>query len=265
MLWSGAAALVAAQRAAGDGAQSQPDPSSLGDSAFPYVNSPGLRLRDFPSTTDGRILATLDEGVRLRPQAATAWNDTINGADFPWYWVTLRDGTGRSGWVYGQYVTFPPAFPLRFWSLAEITRAHMNRTLLVLQLFRRLLGTEGQYVASSRLAGLSQSGKEAPSEPEATAYSVRTYHTDFGQIMVRYHAPDPRQLVLSISVTEHVPDLLLSVGDPEDKVLRLFGSDYYDRGGLLHYRTSRYVDTYGVGVRIAKGSVAEIDAGALVE
>ena len=263
--WFAPITIVGAQVTSASGELVQAAPLGAEEAEFPYVNSGGLRLRDFPSVTDGRILATLNQGVRLKVSAATEWKDNIGGGKYPWYRVSTRDGSDRTGWVYGEYVSFQPNYSLDFWHVQRVSRHHMNRPLLVLQMFRRLLGTETQEVPDSWLRGLPLVAETKLYQNNPTEYSLRTYKTDFGRIVVRYNAQDRLELVLAISVDRPVRGLLLSVGDPTARAQELFGSDYFLQGGSLIYRASPDIDTYGVTIQIENGRVVVLKAGVIVQ
>lgn len=269
-LFVGVACLVGwtctafAEQSTGPSASGRTAPA-VADSAFPYVNSAGLRLRDFPSVSDGAVVATLDEGVALEIDAVTEWKDEIGGARYPWYRVTVRDGSGRTGWVYGEYVSFRPGYPVDFWNVQVASRQEMNRPLLVLQIFRDLLGTETGYVSTTWLEGLPLANETEAYQGKPTGYSLRTYPTSFGRLLVRYNKEDRQQLVLEISVDSHVRGTLLAVGDPVSKVQRLLGSNYFENRSKITYRASPDVESYALSFQVENGIVTMIHAGALIE
>lgn len=232
---------------------------------LPFVNSSGLRLRDFPSTGEGRILTVLNEGQRLEISAVTSWQDRIGDSVSPWYHVSVRDETGLVGWVYGEYVSFEPGYPLDSQSVRLVSRQQMNRPLLVLQLFRRLLGSDTRQVSTAWLRGLSQATAAQPSPGFATDYSLRDYKTSFGDLAIRFNPRDKRQLVLSLSLDRPSHGMLITVGEPISRVQEVLGSDYYRQGQSLYYRGIPGVETYGITVHTENGVVSAINASALVE
>lgn len=239
--------------------------SSGNDGSTAYVNSGGLRLRDFPSIDEGRILAVLSDGQRLGISAVTGWKDRINGRAFPWYYVWLADKSDVAGWVYGEFISFQPGYVPASETVRTVSRQQSYRSLLVLQMFRKLLGTDSHEVATSWLRGLPEASAAQLPMSFPTNYSLRDYKSDFGAVIVRYNPQDKQQLVLSIALDRPRSGLLITIGEPIARVEALLGSDYYARGPVQYYRGIPGVDSYGVAVQSENGVVTEITASALLD
>lgn len=269
-MWIGAVWIVTvlpsalAQRASTSSLPGQGAGIGGSSSVLPFVNSAGLRLRDFPSTGEGTILAVLDKGQRLEISAVTEWRVRIGGGAFPWYYVSVAGTNGASGWVYGEYVSFEPGYPLDTQTVRIVSRRQMNRSLLVLQIFRRLLGTDTPQVATSWLRGLRGASSSPPPIAFPTEYSLRSYTTDFGEVVVRFHPRDTHQLVLSVTLDRPVTGLLVMVGDSVVQVQELLGTNYYSQGNTLFYRGIPGIGSYAVTFQIENGVVTTINASALV-
>lgn len=232
---------------------------------LPFVNSSAVRLRDFPSITEGRILGILSEGQPLEISATTRWKDRTDGGAFSWYHVAVVNKRDLVGWVYGEYISSGRGQPIEGGGFPSVSRQEMNRPLLVLEMFRHLLGTESGEVATSRLQGLAKAPEVHPQIGFPSEYSLRDYKSDFGELIVRFDPQKERQLVLSIALDRPESGLLVTVGEPVSRVRAVLGLDYYSQGQTLFYRAIPGVESYGVTVRTAKDVVTAITASALVE
>ena len=235
-------------------------PTAVYEAALPQVNSGGLRVRDFPSINAGTILGMLDVGTKLNIEAVTGWKDAIDGGSFPWYLVQTRSSPRLTGWVYGMYVSFKEKYPEDFWQPELATRAHMNRVLLVRQIFRTIFGTFSIKVSDKWLKTASLQ-KESPYTSDAT---FRTYQTSFGTVVIIYRASASEHLVIHMEVDRPVPGLLVNVGDTLQQLESTLGNDHVERNGLLTYTVSQLLDAYSVGVVALGGTVTDITATALL-
>ncbi len=238
--------------------------TSVYEAALPFVNSGGLRVRDFPSIGGGTILGMLDKGTRLDIESVTGWKDSIDGGEYPWYQVQSRDSPRLSGWVYGMYVSFRADYPEQFWNPAVVSRFHMNRVLLVRQLLSALFGSFSIKISDAWL-NRATLVKETPYYSDRPSDSTfRTYKTSYGDVVISYRRGQSEHLVILIEVDRRVPGLLVNVGDTTQQLESTLGSDHFVRNGLLTYAVSRSLDTYSVSVGRRAGRVTSITATALL-
>ena len=262
--WIAFAVAVSAQSSVP--AQAAPPPSLPPSGGFPaYVNSGGLRLRDFPSVADGQVLRLLPEGIQVNVQAVTQWKERIGGQDYAWYEITPIDDPSRSGWVFGRYLTFETGNPFEQAQLQRVSRQHMNRVLLVLEIFRTLLHTNTFSVPASWTSGRRLLSATVPGGSILAASPLRIYEAPFGTVEVSVASQTGEYPVFAITVNKPTAGLLLSVGDQEVRLAGLFGSDFYSVGSARQYRYSQIIDTYAVSVEINHGKVSSIQIGALME
>ncbi|HUX20398.1 MAG TPA: SH3 domain-containing protein [Spirochaetia bacterium] len=239
-------------------------PTPVYEAALPFVNSGGLRVRDFPSVDGGTILGMLDEGTRLNIEAVTGWTDSIDGGAFPWYRVQSRSSPRLSGWVFGKYVSFQPKYPEQFWDPSVVSRGHMNRVLLVRQLSSAFFGSFTIKISDS-LLNRATLMKETPYNADHPSDSTfRTYRTSYGDFVISYRKDQNEHLVILIEVNRRVPGLLLNVGDTTQALDAALGSDHTLRDGELTYPVSQSLDAYAVSVSTKAGKITTISATALL-
>ena len=262
--WIAFAVAVSAQSSAPAPMASPPSFSPSGGMQA-YVNSGGLRLRDFPSVADGVVLSILPEGTQVTAQAVTKWKDTIGGRDYAWYEITPIDDPSRSGWVFGWYLTFQAGNPFEPAQLETVSRQHMNRVLLVLEIFRKLLHTNTVSVPTSWTSAHRLLSAPVPGRSILAASPLRIYEAPFGTVEVSIASQTGKYPVFAITVNKPTTGLLLSFGDQEVRLADLFGSDFYLVGNARQYRYSQIIDTYAVSVEITHGKISSIQIGALME
>lgn len=260
--WASLAVAVSAQTSAPTPSPIMVPPSGGVDG---QVDSRGLRLRDFPSVADGVVLRLLPKGTHVTVHAVSQWKDRIAGQDHAWYEVTSIDDPIQSGWVFGQYLTLQRDNPFAPAQLATVSRQHMNRVLLVLEIFRQLLHTNTTSVAASWTSAHRLLSAPIPGDSILAASPLRIYETQFGTVEISVASQTNQYPVFAVTVNEPTVGLLLSVGEQEARLNALFGPDFYSVGSTRKYRYSQYTDTYALSITITDGRVSSIQIGALIE
>lgn len=213
------------------------------EAALPYIHAENVRLRDFPSTTDSAIVATLQQGTRLDIWSVTEETEKIGDKEAHWLQVQTRDDESLHGWVYGGFVSFQAEYPLEFWNPGILSPHLLNRKRFIMQLHafldQSLLpnGDLAQYAVDNTPEVISES-REGWGDAECD-HVFLTFKTGFGHVCLSGCRNLETYILESTRIITPVRGeditLMININDSLAKLESLFGNRYTREDNMISF------------------------------
>jgi len=206
------------------------------------ITGDGVRVREKPSLS-GKILVSLNRGVRVTVVGKTDFTETIGGHTAPWYEISHGD---IRGFVFGRFVSLDSEGTAGKEDILPYIKGGLDR-----------FGKTESDILKKLGDPISRISKEVESVYWPGKLDIRHQLTYDGLVIGIHEYAGGKKIIYMVAVTADSYEFGgLKVGSSPSDVRRILGNEQLIDGDRLIYHD--YAGYYMVTFTISGGAVAEI-------